>query len=88
MITGTRPRLTDQTQNFNKHPYHVLQYLATRPDQITAMTNKSLILTNVHLILTTLITSTHAFIDGPLHWVFAPNHTRGLACPSLRYGCC
>ncbi|KAJ4330958.1 hypothetical protein N0V87_009542 [Didymella glomerata] len=32
------------------------------------MSNKSLILTNVHLILTTLITSTHAFIDGPLDW--------------------
>lgn len=29
-----------------------------------------------------------AFIDSPLDWVFAPHHTRGLVCPSLRYGCC
>jgi hypothetical protein len=28
------------------------------------------------------------FIDSPLDWVFAPHHTRGLVCPSLRYGCC
>lgn len=52
------------------------------------MTTKSLILMNVLLVLTTLTTSSHAFIDSPLDWAFAPNHTRGLACPSLRYGCC
>jgi hypothetical protein len=52
------------------------------------MTTKSLILMNVLLVLTTLTTSSHAFIDSPLDWAFAPNHTRGLVCPSLRYGCC
>ena len=29
-----------------------------------------------------------AFKDSPMDWVFAPHHTRGLVCPSRRYGCC
>lgn len=52
------------------------------------MTTSRLTLMNILLVLTTLITCTHAFTDSPLDWTFAPNHTRGLVCPSLRYGCC
>ncbi|KAJ8117536.1 hypothetical protein OPT61_g1294 [Boeremia exigua] len=41
-----------------------------------------------YLCLALLVLPTFAFIDSPLDWVFAPNNTRGLVCPSLRYGCC
>ncbi|KAF2621253.1 hypothetical protein BU25DRAFT_495908 [Macroventuria anomochaeta] len=52
-----------------------------------------MILEHLNLILTLnvlafLTLPTLAFIDSPMDWVFVPNHTRGLVCPSLRYGCC
>jgi hypothetical protein len=52
------------------------------------MTNTYLKITSILLVFTGLITSSRAFIDSPLDWAFAPNHSRGLVCPSLRYGCC
>lgn len=52
------------------------------------MTTQRLILMSLILIITSLTTSSRAFIASPLDWAFAPNLTRGLVCPSLRYGCC
>lgn len=52
------------------------------------MKNKRCYLMNVLLVLTALSTPSHAFIDSPLDWAFAPKHMRGLVCPSLWYACC
>ncbi|KAF3006809.1 hypothetical protein E8E13_010461 [Curvularia kusanoi] len=42
----------------------------------------------LYLVLVCLTISSFAFIASPLDWIFDPSNTRGLVCPSLRYGCC
>ena len=43
---------------------------------------------SVLIILFNFILPSRAFITSPLDWFFAPNHTRGLVCPTQRYCCC
>lgn len=52
------------------------------------MAIKHLNLISIFVILSTLILPSLAFIDSPFDWAFAPSYTRGLVCPSLRYGYC
>ncbi|KAF1352992.1 hypothetical protein EJ07DRAFT_158815 [Lizonia empirigonia] len=52
------------------------------------MTPKHLQPALTFILLTSFSLLTLEYIESPMDWVFAPQHDRGLVCPSLRYGCC
>lgn len=53
----------------------------------SAMTPKHLQPARRLILLTSFSLPTLEYIDSPMDWVFAPQHDRGLVCPSLN-GCC
>ena len=90
ITTGTTYCFNKQTQYPNRHFIHYESpYL---PPQlhicIATMSLKHLHLILASIILLSLPTCSLAFITSPMDWAFARNHSRGLVCPSLRYGCC
>ncbi|KAF3040709.1 hypothetical protein E8E12_006570 [Didymella heteroderae] len=85
MCTTRRP--IEQTQHLNEYLRHILQLLSTWTMAKPCLT--SLSSSSTHSLPEPPSSHPHApFIDSPLDWAFAPDYTRGLVCPSLRYGCC
>ena len=91
VITGITCYLTKPAWHPNKHPTALSRrstVVFQEPIDTAAMIAKHHSFISSLLLLTSLALPTLAFIDSPMDWVFARDHTRGLVCPSRRYGCC